>query len=334
MRFNFKRATVGEIIASLKRVVRGEKIKAEEKALWEIAKAASGSFRDATKLLEQASLMQKEVTAETVLKILGQLEGFRPIELLKMLARREAKGAIEWLGLATQAGVDLKILLESLIEDLRKMLLLSVGVVEENEQGFERLMTTEEIKRLISLLMAAAKEGGTAFVPQLPLEMAIIEWCGEKAGGEGKVEKVEQVEKVGKAPKEEVALGGKTAENKEEGEKVGFLEIEKKWNQVLVGLRAINHSVEALLRSCRPAEISGNLLTIEVFYKFHKERLETAAYREMVEKAFFDLLGRPLRLRWVLREKKKEGKEENISGNQIGDDIIRAAEEIFGGKVD
>jgi DNA polymerase-3 subunit gamma/tau len=337
MRFNFKKANVGEIVSSLRRVVGGEKLKVDDEALTEIAKAASGSFRDGTKILEQASLTGEKITALSVRNILGELESFNSNEFLKLLVKREAKNAVLWIGEAVHGGVDLKMMVTSLIETLRKILLKKIGVPEEIEEAEEigESLTTEEVKKLIGLLSLSLQEMGGAVIPQLPLEMAIVEWCdvdlGEKMTKKtGKAEETEETEEV-KAAEEE-----KRAVNQGGDGKVDFLEVEKKWGQVLLGLRSVNHSVEALLRSCRPANISGDLLTIEVFYKFHKERLETMVYRKMVEKAVFDLFGRPLKLKWILKEKiaKKKEEEENISGKKVEDDIIKAAEEIFAGEVD
>ena len=51
---NFRKATSSEIIRSLKRVIKGEKLKTDENSLSIIASVSDGSFRDAIKILEQA----------------------------------------------------------------------------------------------------------------------------------------------------------------------------------------------------------------------------------------------------------------------------------------
>jgi len=54
--------------------------------------------------------------------------------------------------------------------------------------------------------------------------------------------------------------------------------------------------------------MEGNFLTLEVFYKFHKERLETEKCRSIVEEIASQILDAPIRLKCVLGEKKKYSK--------------------------
>jgi len=93
--------------------------------------------------------------------------------------------------------------------------------------------------------------------------------------------------------------------------------LDAKWNDILEQVKPLNHSVQALLRASRPADFDGQKLTLEVFYKFHKERLETAKCREIVEQVTSQILATPVRLSCVLG-KKKEKK-----------DIVELAENIF-----
>src|SRR3989338_3296913 len=56
---NFPRANNTSIVHMLKRILKGEKIKADEEILETIAKNSDNSFRDATKILEQAIIENK-----------------------------------------------------------------------------------------------------------------------------------------------------------------------------------------------------------------------------------------------------------------------------------
>jgi len=67
----------------------------------------------------------------------------------------------------------------------------------------------------------------------------------------------------------------------------------------------------------------GKNLVLEVFYRFHKERLEIARYRELVETVASKVLKSPVGVRYYLSEKGKKSND---------DDIIKTAQEVFGGR--
>ena len=68
------------------------------------------------------------------------------------------------------------------------------------------------------------------------------------------------------------------------------------WNKVLLMIRPGHASTEALLRAARPLEFNGTTLKIGVYYKFHKEHLEEAHHRDVLEKALENYLGSTVRV--------------------------------------
>ena len=107
------------------------------------------------------------------------------------------------------------------------------------------------------------------------------------------------------------------------------------WPRVLSAVRPYNHSVEALLRGCRPTAYDGEVLTLEFFYQFHKEKIEEGANRQLVEKVVKEIIGEEVRIMCLLGEraapviKKEEQKEEEIEES----DLVEMAKEIFGGQI-
>jgi DNA polymerase-3 subunit gamma/tau len=61
-RVSFARASLGEMIESLQRVVDGESLKISTEALALVAEAADGSFREGHKLLEQLANFGSEIS--------------------------------------------------------------------------------------------------------------------------------------------------------------------------------------------------------------------------------------------------------------------------------
>jgi DNA polymerase-3 subunit gamma/tau len=331
---NFKRASRKEIVEKLKKICEVEKQVYEEKALEAIAKLADGSFRDANKILERVALGGK-ITEEEVRSVAGVLAEFRTEDFLQFLAEGATKEALLWLGRATEQGANLRVLTEGILEKLRSSLLAGFGLNEEEEVRLS--LTAEETRYLINLFSTAYLELRQAVIPQLPLEMAVIEWSESRKGksesdGDGS-ERKNQGESKGKDPS--------LTQNP-----VSLESVLAKWPEILEKVKPLNHSVQAFLRACRPLAINGEFLMLEVFYKFHKDQLESEKCRRIFEKVASEVLGCPVKLKCSLSEIQRpvkplprveeaalssagEAKKVNQAAESGEDDIIKFAEEIF-----
>lgn len=360
MRFNFKRASIEEIVAKLEKIVALEKIDIEPKVLVEIAKAVSGSFRDAQKILEQASFAGGEITAEQIKEILGQTVGLEPEKLLGFLVAGDTKGAIKEINRVVESGGNLRVYTEELLEVLRAGLLAKIGVPEWDDTEALKVTETlkvEDIKTLIEIFSRTALELRDAVIPQLPLEMAVVEWCENSkrvlvVGGELSSEGEDEGAKKASSPT--THSRPITHHPSSSSTNVSLKEIQARWREVLLGVRPKNHSVEALLRATRPISFEGKILTIEVFYQFHKDQLELERNRRVVEEVVTEIFGTPLGLKCILGKRIATAKTQNdlgsaeISASQRPDgrrnsassvvpgngettdeDIIKVAEEIF-----
>jgi len=338
-RINFRKATKEEIVGRLKKNCEAEKLEHEKGALEEIAKLSEGSFRDATKLLEQVSFAGK-ITLEGVRQTAGVLGEFKAEELLGLLKEKKTKEALEWVGRAAEAGINLKILLENLTEILRSVLLENFGIKGEEESVSLNFSPNEAIS-LINLLGRAYLELRTAVIPQLPLEMLIMQWGvvepDETSTGEFSEEKDDKDEEL--TPSGDISSG-------QSG--ITLNEVEIKWQEILEKVKPLNHSVQAFLKACRPVALEGSLLTLEVFWKFHKEQLEKDQCRRIFEQSASQVLGCTIRLRCVLGQKPLPAKptvsvnsypekaEDSVTVSpdspKLNDaDIMKIAEEIFNG---
>ena len=106
------------------------------------------------------------------------------------------------------------------------------------------------------------------------------------------------------------------------------------WHKILVSIKPINMSIEALLRAAKPIGFDGKNLTLGVFYQFHKDRLEEEAHKRLLEDVVEKIFGLPVRIKCMLTEspqkKIEEKKKEDVVLTESKDeDIIKVAEEIF-----
>jgi len=351
LQIKFQKAKKDEVVNSLKRVVKGEKLEVEKEVLAEISASAEGSFRDAQKILDQLSLANRKVSLKEAKKLLGKIEELQPDKLLLALAQKEVKAALLEIDRVVNFGADLEVYTQSLLENLRWLLLNKAGLtvlemkeetlLKEMESKFEKV----DLLRLINLFTKAALEIKTSPIAQLPLELAVVEWCegdgraefGKRLGESSDASPVPDGNRASvptksgygrrRRPNEDIAsrLHSPRAIKNEGGD--NLKEILEKWDELLAGVKPLNYSVEALLRATRPIKMDGHNLTLEVFYKFHKERLETDRCRLIVEEVASQLLGVPVQLKCILGEKKPnfEPKTE--------DNILDVANKIFNGKI-
>lgn len=312
---DFKKAGISDLLQSLKRAKRGEEREVDEKALEQIAQLADGSYRDAHKLLEEVltAYPRAKITDEMVQKVLGEKEISG--NLFGWMPTYDAKQGLEMIGLMAEKGVDFKFLNQTILETLHAHLLKKYGLTQENFPYQEPLENLEisDLKILINLFSKAGQELKTAIIPQLPLELAIVEWCEEKgkdAGGDefshptlSSLDSTSSHSTKAKKDKDPAVSVGpsKIVTRHPPGDEVE--ELGTKWQEILTAVKPYNHSVAGLLRSCRPASFDGETLIIEAFYKFHYDRLSETKIRELLEKVIEELFGKKIKVFPKLKEK-------------------------------
>ena len=231
------------------------------------------------------------------------------------------------IGRIVEGGADLENYLLKLLEILRQGLLEKMGVEEEPVEALKNF-DVGQIKSLVSLFSRAAGELRFFPIPQLPLELAVVEWCGNKISNLpiGWVGVKRQVLNL----KEKKPFPQKQNSNTQ-AQRANLKQVEEKWPEILTKIKPQNHSIEALLKATRPKDFQDGWLTLEVFYKFHKERLETEKCRQIVEKTIGEIVGIPVKLKCVLGEKRSNQTIEQSSNEEV--DILEVANEIFNGKI-
>jgi len=195
-KFNFHKLTLDKIINRMADIAKAEGVKIEKPALELIAISAGGAMRDAESLLGQIMAMSaendKEITLEEVQTLLGATDVSAVIEMVNYLTVKDAKGAIKFVNKIADDGFDLEQFAKSLVNYLRKMMILKVDaglaslvapeLTEENkktilEQG--QKIPFENISKLIRQFIRAENEVASAVLPQLPIELVVIEAMGE-----------------------------------------------------------------------------------------------------------------------------------------------------------
>ena len=111
-----------------------------------------------------------------------------------------------------------------------------------------------------------------------------------------------------------------------------LLEIEKNWEKFLGKVKSNNVHVVALLRSSRPIDFDGVNLTMEVFYRFHKEKLEEPKIIRMLDNVMQEIISKPVKFKFVLALRGKTPPQAVKASNVMDidtQDMAKMAQEIF-----
>ena len=205
-RFDFRKLTAEEITKRLEKISKSEKTKIEKAALELIALYSSGSIRDAESLLDQAitfsGYSKKEIKAEDIKNLLGLIEVKLVSQFIDLIFQKKATEAINFLNETLEKGIDVQEMAKAIINYLRQGLILKISDVKENKnpiisgltkEEFETLqkqvtgLKEQELQKILNLFLEGAGKIRYSPIPQLPLELAIIE-CTSEAQAEHSVE--------------------------------------------------------------------------------------------------------------------------------------------------
>jgi DNA polymerase-3 subunit gamma/tau len=350
-RYDFSRLPVEDIVRKLSAITENEKVKIEKDALEMIAIASEGGMRDAESLLSQVmSLENKNITAKEVEEILGTTQRQSLEALAGCLLDKKTSEALLLVNKLSQDGYDLDVFNKSFLNYLRQLMLISV------DEKLSRLFSYELTKeQTVSLVKQAANhlpeeflfmiqcfveiQGKikSSFIPQLPLEMAVIKAIN---GPEAKPKNKPLAPDSPKAGPVYITTDNVDKEPSETPETASAAyftleDIRKVWNEFIAEIRPLNHGLSAILQSCKPIDAEKGLLTIAAKFPFHKDKLNNDACKLTIEETFAKLFGIRLRIKAVVSEKteaknqdsKKEEKPKETSS------LLTQALDIIGGAV-
>ena len=311
VRINFTKAVTAELMTSLSRAAKGEGLKVDEEALMVLAEGLDGSFREGHKLLEQLANRHEKITAENVGEVLRLVSNSRIETILAAVDGGEADKVVAEMKELEVEGVEVMSLITKLLLTLQARLRKGA----ESREGWRPADV-----RLTRKLVRVVPKVKISPLPLLPLEMTLVEAAlANRQAESGSRKELVRAEPVMVAP---------LAERKT---KMDFDQVVSGWQELLTRLQPRNHSVAGLLRSAKPKEVGDKFLTIEVFYKFHKDQLEQEARRRIIEEEIAKLWG-PISVRCVLGEKtvRQSPQAVMVPAAESVEMAVKEAEEIFG----
>ncbi|MBT6344620.1 MAG: DNA polymerase III subunit gamma/tau [Tateyamaria sp.] len=185
-RFDLRRIEPENMITMLRKIARCEKAEIADDALALIIRAAEGSARDATSLLDQAiSHGAGKTTADQVRVMLGLADRGRVLDLFDMILKGNAAGALNELGGQYADGADPVAVLRDLAEITHWVSVVKITPetaedptisTDERQRGqkMAEALPMRALTRLWQMLLKALEEVATAPNTMMAAEMAVI----------------------------------------------------------------------------------------------------------------------------------------------------------------
>lgn len=339
-RFDFKKVSSQEMLKRLNYLVSQEKKEVAEAVLKNIVLHSEGCIRDAESLLGKILTLGDKVTSEQAEVVLPTSDFRQLIEFLEFLLEKNNTAAIELVNQLVADGVDLEVFTASLLEFLRKILLIKAGgnlkdfgleLDEGSEKAAEKLaerFNYQQLLKTIEIFILKNKEIKTAILPQFPLELAVVELTEEAPANQGKGDDFNLPMGGGSdlAPRQKVKpQAGKIAAEfipqTEKAESVvrvdllsgedklkpknffDFKKVKDNWLTISDKLLEKNYTLAALLKISQPERARGEILEIAVKSKFYQERLMEIKNKKIVEEAISEVIKAEVIIDSVVKEK-------------------------------
>ncbi len=344
-RFDFQRPSVEQIASVLRRAAAAEQVELPAAAAAALARAATGSFRDALGTLEQiVTYSGSDVAVEDVLAVLGQADATLLAQALDALAAGDAAGALRTLESCLEQGRDAASFAADLEVRLRELLLVQalgevpreIALTPEADAALvaqaERVdpATVVRTLELVGAALEAVRAGADA---RTRLELALVkaarpvlddslgallsrlERLERGLGGQGRPSSPprppEQPEASATPLVAAAGAAPQAAVQEAEHERAqtrGLEGVVALWPAVVDLVRGENALLGAIVEKARPVSVRGEdlVLSFAATDQFPRKKAEEPANRMVVGEALHAVTGTRWRLSYELRERQAD----------------------------
>ncbi|MBI4037814.1 DNA polymerase III subunit gamma/tau [Candidatus Curtissbacteria bacterium] len=340
-RFNFRRANDDDLFLAVSKVARLEGIKEDKEAFYAIAKSADGSFRDAISTLDQVSGNKKVIDKKEIERV-ALASSWNGLYLFaRSLLLGQVKEPVLYVDKLWTARADISAFSREAILLLENVLFAKLGIsdtqsdLDDGQMESVNLLSNEvtqvRLQQVMKELLVAEGESRFYPLPHIALILAVCK-LGNQESKEDGFEKPR--ENVDGEPQDEVKIEakaqpvGKESKKRDVGKSNGkaAASVEVVWGNFVAKVKGVNNHVAAILRSTKPIGLSGDILKIGVYFRFHKDKLEEEKIRRMLEDIFSEISGKKVRFKYEVQTKNSP------AGNvreTFESDLEKAAAEIF-----
>ncbi|MFC1631907.1 DNA polymerase III subunit gamma/tau [Candidatus Omnitrophota bacterium] len=371
-RFEFKPLAIAEIIEKLRKIIKQEKLDVSEQALLYIARAASGSMRDAESILDQLSSFCKgKIELDTVTSILGMVDFEALWQVSDQIIERNAAAALTLTEEIINEGKDLSQFLASLLEHFRNILVTKTvsqkslaGLIDLPQEFIQRIsqqaekLSYEEVFYIFNILLRAQEHLRRTLSSRVIVEMAIVKLSQREnlSSLQAILSRLSELEKnmqgcqeapaapevptasIKQSPKEQIETPAPSNPHPA-GATLG--DLHQNWMRLLETVKKEKVFVASVLEFTEIVDIKGKdlLVALPPGNNFHKETLENGENKSFIEAKTKEIFGRDLKLKFVSPSQEQTETPHSKqtvkdSNKQLSDEpIVKSALKMFQGRI-
>lgn len=189
IRFDFRRASLGDLVLRVNTVLEREGWTADPDAVKAIARAADGSFRDALSLLEQVlAYADGHVDYETVRSVLGIVDEEAVGAVINAAARGDVAKALTAVDQMVRRGSSVRTILEAVAQRVRDLLYARVGALDDSLPPADLValkvqaqhFTPDVLSKMLDILVRAQAQLRNVPQQRILLDMTIVQAASVK----------------------------------------------------------------------------------------------------------------------------------------------------------
>lgn len=347
-RFDFHRVPPSEMIPRLAKIAQIEGITIDADVLASVSRLSEGCLRDAESLLGQLfALGETNITAKEASLVLPETNLGVVMALADAAAAKNINDILGTLTAFVDDGGSVKHVIDELIEYVRAVMFSALGFTDSSAydpQTLERLsatasiMTAPSARRLLDLLLAARTRQSLNAFPQLPLEIALVEFCAGSMMGEHVVPVAINASSRGEpkpvsvAPVAPTLIAPSITQSPPASVKYNFeqapttpspsserrgdaapsgsvaftlQEMQDKWGRCCEYVSERNVALPLILKSAKPSAIEGNTIVVSCEYDFHADAIGDGKNRRLIEDAIEHVMMAKVAVRTICEHSKK-----------------------------
>ena len=360
-RFDFQKITYETLKQHLQTIADKEDVDVTDDILNRIIDKSDGCVRDAISLLDQLiAASDGEINEKSASIVLPKTNNEDSVNFLDKIINNKIKESLSHLNDLANSGVNMVEFALNNIEMLRYMMVkkskadsTQAGIDFDQQTKSKLDQLIKEIKYgqivdLIDLFLKRKKEVKTAPIPQLPLELLVLEYCNEnkdqKANKESdnqtktknkptpnkqskKKEKNTDKTKKSKSKKEQTTKtkrekkGGQT-KKEDSNINIDIESIKSKWNRFLKEVETLSPSLVFILKMASILDVKGDTIKLKVKYDFHKEKLNQNNNKKKLEQAFNNITDKKVTVKITSKASSNNDNDIGELASAIGGEVI------------
>lgn len=362
IRFDFRRATLSDLVLRINTVLEQEGLTAEPEAIQAIARAADGSFRDALSLLEQVlAYADGHVDYETVRSVLGIVDEEAVGAVINAAARGDVAKALTATDQMVRRGSSVRTILEAVAQRVRDLLYARVGALDDSLPSADlaalkaqaQHFPPDVLSKMLDILVRAQAQLRNVPQQRILLDMAVVQIaCAKNNMAESasagstqpsasaptqsapivrQAAPPEPPTQVTKADPAQLPPEPSSASPTGASASVLLNLVQERWEQIIARVAERSRGGAEVLRDATPVRAEGeNIIVLQFHSEFPFSQMRSEKRRQFVEQTISRLLGKPISLRCELRRANhsvtggsKTQDDEEIDGEQYAQEVAQ-----------